>query len=99
MLRQNFRFDMFLLLYLKIKKLQHWLRIDKISKREAATGIRGLFKSLYSTRDWIIARASNGLKSEEDRRLLASMFFGYRGLLSPDEKESFQRSGTIHLCT
>ena len=83
--------------YLKSNNLHHWLRIDKITERQEVSGSRTILKNLYNLRDGIIQRASAGLKTEENRRLLASMFFGYKGLLSPVEKETFQRSGTIHL--
>ena len=83
--------------YLKSKGITHWMRLDTIEEKESASGLNYLLKKCYSFRDWIISRASQGLNKEEDKKLLASMFFGYKGLLSPDEKEVYKRSGTVHL--
>lgn len=83
--------------YLKSQKISHWMRLDKLLKKESASGLDGLLKSCYKFRDTIITQAGKGLKSEKDRKLLASMFFGYKGLLAPEEKEIFKRSGTVHL--
>jgi len=83
--------------YLKSQKIFHWMRLDKINELQSASGYRWLLKKCYTFRDLIIARSGKGLDSEKDRKLLASMFFGYKGLLSPEEKEIFKRSGTVHL--
>ena len=83
--------------YLKSQKISHWMRLDKLSHKEKAKGFSKLLKMCYEFRDSIITRAGAGLSSEKDRKLLASMFFGYKGLLAPEEKEIFKRSGTVHL--
>ena len=84
-------------LYLKYTGVSHWLRLDESKFLGPASGMKWFMKKSYQVRDSIIARAGKGLKDEKDRKLLASMFFGYKGLLSPEEKEVFKRSGTVHL--
>lgn len=84
-------------LYLKYTGVSHRLRLDQGKVLNSASGGRWILKKSYQMRDSIIARAGKGLQDEKDRKLLASMFFGYKGLLSPEEKEVFQRSGTVHL--
>lgn len=83
--------------YLKFQGLSHWMRLDSISNKTPASGYRWFFKQCFSMRDWLISRAGRGLKLEDDRKLLASMFFGYKGLLESEEKEIYKRSGTVHL--
>ena len=83
--------------YLKFKGISHWMRIDSSKQLNTAQGFRWIFKKCFETRDWIISRATKGLNQENDRKLLASMFFGYKGLLESEEKEIFKRSGTVHL--
>ena len=83
--------------YLKSQKISHWMRLDKITEQKSAEGYRSVLKKCFKLRDAIISRAGAGLKSENDRKLLASMFFGYKGLLAAEEREIFKRSGTVHL--
>ena len=83
--------------YLKTRHISHWLRIDDIHERMPSTGLKSISSLLYSVRNKIISRVTSQLANEDDRKLLASMFFGYRGLLSSEEKETYRRSGTIHL--
>ena len=83
--------------YLKFQGVTHWMRLDSIDRQSEAQGYRWFFKQCFSVRDWIISRANAGLEHEKDRKLLASMFFGYKGLLESNEKEIYKRSGTVHL--
>jgi ComEC/Rec2-related protein len=83
--------------YLQKRGISHFGYLQDELTVQTAQSWRRFSKTLYHWRDLAIARMSKGIKREENRQMLASMFFGYRGLLDPHEKEVFRRSGTVHL--
>jgi ComEC/Rec2-related protein len=84
-------------LYLKTNSISHRLRVDTANKHSPASGYRRILLGLYTIRDHLIARAVKGLGKDKHRRIIASIFFGYKGLLTPQERDTFQKSGTAHL--
>ena len=83
--------------YYRQKNISHTLYADHFEYTAPASGFNSIKKSLYELRDKIISKATKSLESEQQKRIVASIFFGYKGLLKPDEKDTFSKSGTAHL--
>ena len=83
--------------YFRQRKITHLLYPDEYQALGHATGINFLKKKLYDFRDIILYKATYRLKESTTKRIVASIFFGYRGLLTAKEKDIFQKSGTGHL--
>lgn len=83
--------------YLKQQNISHTLYADESAKVSAARGLNELKLSLYKLRDIIIAKATDDLSDSKYRRIVASIFFGYKGILERKERDLFQKSGTAHL--
>ena len=83
--------------YLRQQKISHTFYVDECTKESEAKGFKKLTLSLYEFRDKIISKATKGLSDSKHRRIVASIFFGYKGILDIKERDLFQKSGTAHL--
>ncbi|MCH2204625.1 MAG: ComEC/Rec2 family competence protein [Lentisphaerales bacterium] len=83
--------------YYRQKNITHIFYLDEHQLLETASGFNSFKKALYDLRDKIILRATSGLATEKTQRIVASIFFGYKGVLTLKEKDIFQKSGTGHL--
>ncbi|MBQ7400435.1 MAG: ComEC/Rec2 family competence protein, partial [Lentisphaeria bacterium] len=59
----------------------------------------GVSRFFYDLRSGALARMTDGMKSEEAKALASGIFFGISRDLSPETKQDFLRSGTIHILT
>ena len=59
----------------------------------------GVSRFFYDLRSRALARMTDGMKSEEAKALASGIFFGISRDLSPETKQDFLRSGTIHILT
>ena len=59
----------------------------------------GVSRFFYDLRSRALARMTDGMKSEEAKALASGIFFGISHDLSPETKQDFLRSGTIHILT
>ena len=84
-------------LYLKTRGFTHKAYLNKITSQTQATSWRAALEKLFFARDSLILRITAGISDDADKRLLASLVFGYRSLLDQREKIEFRQSGTIHL--
>jgi ComEC/Rec2-related protein len=72
------------------------IRILKAAELSPAGNGRGLLRFAYACRDRLLLRLSASLPPEQ-AQLCAAVFFGYRGIITGEEKAAYLRAGTFHL--
>ena len=72
------------------------IRLLKAAEVTPAGQGRGLLRFAYQCRDALLLRLSKSLPPEQ-AQLCAAVFFGYRGIVTGEEKAAYLRAGTFHL--
>lgn len=83
--------------HLKSNGILYFVRADKTSSLNSVSRYDSICRQIYLWRNQIIAKATKGISLDKNKRLLASIFFGYKGILKPQERDIYQKSGTAHL--
>ena len=85
--------------YLAREGITFLLRRDKDVEPVHVCRGGGVSRFFYDLRSRALARMTDGMKSEEAKALASGIFFGISRDLSPETKQDFLRSGTIHILT
>ena len=85
--------------YLAREGISLLLRRDKDVEPVHVCRGGGVSRFFYDLRSRALARMTDGMKSEEAKALASGIFFGISRDLSPETKQDFLRSGTIHILT
>ncbi|MCM8531820.1 MAG: ComEC/Rec2 family competence protein [Lentisphaeraceae bacterium] len=83
--------------HLKSNGIAYFVRADKTTNLNQVSFYNSICRQIYSWRNHIIAKATKHISSDKNKRLLTSIFFGYKGILEPQERDIYQKSGTAHL--
>ncbi|MBR3708705.1 MAG: ComEC/Rec2 family competence protein, partial [Lentisphaeria bacterium] len=85
--------------YLAREGITFLLRRDKDVEPVHVCRGGGVSRFFYDLRSRALVRMTDGMKSEEAKALASGIFFGISRDLSPETKQDFLRSGTIHILT
>ena len=80
--------------YLKLNDIDYIFRIDEMQVIRQGNSLK---RKLFDIRDHVLARTVGRIRDQENRDMAMGILFGFRSGLSGDTKESFLKSGTIHI--
>lgn len=83
--------------YLQHKNISHVFKVTELQSSSEPVWFDNLQLKLFELRDSLLINAVKHLKTLEQKKLMASMFMGYKSSLSYQDKQIYLKSGTLHL--